>query len=795
MNSPADNSYMKKIDLAFFLQWARRHWRFIIWSTVICSAAGIAYLYYTPKSWTRTSQITMKFSAHGIPTTSDLLIFSDIGILNQSISFDNEKHLVNSYVVWDEIVDDLKLNYEYSEINALWRKTPLYRDNPVEVILPDDIENSEIDYLSFRIKKKGNGLALYDFSINEKSVDTDDITIAPGQTAGTPAGKITVTATAYFSEWENGAIEFLYTAKPVYIPKMQTAVSQGNTDRYATIIETTYSDYSPDRANDILNYIPIAYTTVWNRHKNEVAAMSKETATQMLDTITKKLRDTESRLQQLMESKKMTAPMIDAAKHYNEKALYGTAAVDASIAYEVTGFILDKLKTEENGKFGMIPVDSSIDSMAIRRQIAGYNERVLEYAALSGDYGNKNSEILSREKELERMKANIITSLSQYRQQTGIKLDAIERRYDEIQSEAAGLSESEKEWRALQRRLMSEEAVMMYLIGKNEENDIAAGLNVQPVRTVMSAYGDDEPDSPNTKSVMLVALFLGLVGIPFIAALSSNSLDYNITDISDFRFFSFSVIGQIPQMGRITLRERFNNLLHTEAKAEKTPKLLVNKESIFTESIRVFRYNFDKVTAPSKDTPVTLLTSFTPNSGKTFFLFNLAVSIAAGGKKVLLIDADIRRASMSEYVGKPRTGLTSYLHGATDMQKIVLKDRIAQGLDIIPAGEIPTDPTELLQNGRLGELIGELKPHYDYIFLDAPPINMIADTHEIAQTATHTLFVIRSGMLDRRMLPELERIYREHIYPGLYVVFNGSTAEQFKSRAVKKSFNRKKKHR
>ena len=171
MNSPADNSYMKKIDLAFFLRWARRHWRFIIWSTVICSAAGIAYLYYTPKSWTRTSQITMKFSAHGIPTTSDLLIFSDIGILNQSISFDNEKHLVNSYVVWDEIVDDLKLNYEYSEINALWRKTPLYRDNPVEVILPDDIENSEIDYLSFRIKKKGNGLALYDFSINEKSVE------------------------------------------------------------------------------------------------------------------------------------------------------------------------------------------------------------------------------------------------------------------------------------------------------------------------------------------------------------------------------------------------------------------------------------------------------------------------------------------------------------------------------------------------------------------------------------------------------------------------------------------------
>lgn len=145
---------------------------------------------------------------------------------------------------------------------------------------------------------------------------------------------------------------------------------------------------------------------------------------------------------------------------------------------------------------------------------------------------------------------------------------------------------------------------------------------------------------------------------------------------------------------------------------------------------------------------------------------------------------------MSRYVGKPRTGLTSYLHGTGTPESVILKDRIIKGLDIIPAGRIPTDPAELLENGRLQLLIDTLRDRYDYIFLDTPPVNIIADTMEMAKVASHTLFVIRRGMLDRRMLPELERIYWKGTYPRMYMVFNGSTPPHFTKKNIRKIFKR-----
>ena len=96
---------------------------------------------------------------------------------------------------------------------------------------------------------------------------------------------------------------------------------------------------------------------------------------------------------------------------------------------------------------------------------------------------------------------------------------------------------------------------------------------------------------------------------------------------------------------------------------------------------------------------------------------------------------------------------------------------------------------ELLENGRLQLLIDTLRDRYDYIFLDTPPVNIIADTMEMAKVASHTLFVIRRGMLDRRMLPELERIYWKGTYPRMYMVFNGSTPH-FTKKNIRKIFKR-----
>ena len=89
-------------------------------------------------------------------------------------------------------------------------------------------------------------------------------------------------------------------------------------------------------------------------------------------------------------------------------------------------------------------------------------------------------------------------------------------------------------------------------------------------------------------------------------------------------------------------------------------------------------------------------------------------------------------------------------------------------------GIIPPNPAELLLDKRLETLIAEVKQHYDYIFIDCPPVGIVADTSIISRVADRTIFVIRVGVLDRRVLPDIERVYKEQQYPNMSLLINGS---------------------
>lgn len=291
--------------IANYLHWASKHRAFIVLSSLITLLTAIAYLYYTPAEWTRTSQIAMKYDASGRPTTSDILAFDNIGLLSSGISFSNEKHLVNSYVVWDEIVSSLKLNYNYSYVNLLHRHKPLYDDSPIEVQLPPDIDGSSIDRMQFIIRKtESDYFQITGFSINGEDTGTGSIMAKSGIPVTTPAGKITINETPYYGNWKKDKIKFDFTAKNIYIPKMQASVRQSQTDQFSTVIETIYSDFSPKRAEDILNQIPIAYTTVWNYQKLHNADITRKSILVLLDSATKRLNSTGIEITRLLESEK-----------------------------------------------------------------------------------------------------------------------------------------------------------------------------------------------------------------------------------------------------------------------------------------------------------------------------------------------------------------------------------------------------------------------------------------------------------------------------------------------------------
>lgn len=127
-----------------------------------------------------------------------------------------------------------------------------------------------------------------------------------------------------------------------------------------------------------------------------------------------------------------------------------------------------------------------------------------------------------------------------------------------------------------------------------------------------------------------------------------------------------------------------------------------------------------------------------------------------------MIDGDLRRGSTSAYIDSPETGLSNYLVGeVNNIKDITVCDTLIKGLCVIPVGTIPPNPTELLETKRFAELIEKVKDEYDYILVDCPPVEMMADAQIIETLVDRTIFVIRAGLFERSMLPELQNLYDE----------------------------------
>ena len=170
-----------------------------------------------------------------------------------------------------------------------------------------------------------------------------------------------------------------------------------------------------------------------------------------------------------------------------------------------------------------------------------------------------------------------------------------------------------------------------------------------------------------------------------------------------------------------------------------------------------------------------VLTSFNPGSGKSFLSMNIAMSFAIKKKRILVIDGDLRHGSVSAYVGSPSKGMSDYLANRIDNpEEAIVHYGKYDNLHVFPIGTVPPNPTELWEEGRLATLVEALRPEYDYIFIDCPPIDIVADTQIIEKWADCTLFVVRSGLLDRSMLPELENIYTGKRFKNLSMILNGT---------------------
>jgi capsular exopolysaccharide synthesis family protein len=275
--------------------------------------------------------------------------------------------------------------------------------------------------------------------------------------------------------------------------------------------------------------------------------------------------------------------------------------------------------------------------------------------------------------------------------------------------------------------------------------------------------------------IYLVALLIGLA-LPFAWFYLKEVLDTTVRGRKDLENLSAPFLGELPSIYQ--RKSIFDRVRITDRPEDRKIVVKPHCRDVINEAFRVVRTNLEFMQGKDEGCKVLMVTSFNVGTGKTFVAANLATALAIKGRKVAVVDLDLRKRSLSILAGQTEQGVTDYLGGrCDDWASLLIHGLDGHPVDVLPVGATPPNPAELLAESHLAELIAQMRPEYDYILLDCPPIEIVTDADLIAPLADTTLFIVRAGLLERSMLPQIDKYYTARKYNNMAILLNGTESD------------------
>lgn len=741
-------------------------WYWFAISLFITLTIAVLYLLSTPPIYTRTAAILVKDNSKSSSSTSAMNDFSDLGIFKSNTNINNELLTLKSPTLMTEVVNRLGLNETFTIRKGL-KNVDLYKVSPVTITFCDKIEVP----LSFTIKFSSKEA----FAISELEISGEDIgetlSAQMGDSIQTSAGIMIVSPTQEFTDAFIGtSIRYVRGSVRAAVDTYSNALvaELGNED--ATIINLSINDTSIRKAEDILNTLIEVYNENWIRDKNQIAVSTSQFISDRLGVIESELGHVDENIssyksEHLLPDVQAASSLYMAQSAENNKEL-STLNNQLSTAQ----YIRRELNTKQLDQ--TLPANSGIVSANIETQISEYNNLVLDRNRLIANSSEKNPLVKNMASSLQSMQRTIIQSVDNLIVSLNTQIRSLRRQEEATTNRLASNPNQAKYLLSVERQQKVKEELYLYLLQKREENELSQAFTAYNTRLITAPRGSMFPTAPRKMNILLVAFAVGLL-VPAVGIFMKENMNTKVRGRKDLENLSIPFIGEIPQYSGT--KKKWWEFKHRKRQDMKIIVVNEGNRNIINEAFRVLRSNMDFMASKDNNQHVFVLTSFNSGSGKSFLAINIAISFAIKKKKILVIDGDLRHRTVSSYVDSPNKGLSDYLNNQIeDWKEIIVSYKGYTNLHILPIGTIPPNPTELLEDSKLSMLIEALRPEYDYIFIDCPPVDIVADAQIIEKWADRTIFVVRSGLLDRSMLSELENMYTGKRFKNLSMILNGT---------------------
>lgn len=745
----------ESIDLkAIFRKLTAMWWLFLI-TCVLCGAAAVAYLKTTPKQYAVSGVMLMSEKKRNNFGAGNDEFLKGTAYLNSNGELEDQVSVLMSYSNVLRTIERLPFNVAYyEEKNFLRKESYVYKPFTVRLDTSLQVTGIPIQVIpdlargTYRVKASGKNVHLYsprmrrtrDEFVSKWSIDQE-------ARIGEPFKGDHLSFTIDFPKDRQYPSNVKYTfvifgedgLASYFRSKTMTAPQSDESN----IITITTAGEVVQKEKDFVDMLMLTYIEGEQIKHNEKGNRTIQFIDAQLDRSTQDLNTAETNLQSAQAG---GGGLVGSAGDrgsalYNDLSRLQDEQGRIRSKQEYLGELVLRMSSDDAGNPSTISA-ANVDAPALNNLIDQYNKDVNELAQKRLTERQQTAPTIALARKVQTERNQIVQSAQDARRAAELELGQVTSRIGQLQYQLNQLPQSSRQVNIATRKYAVNESINTYLMEKRYEAEIAVASD-QVDKYVVDAARQvgNGPISPDKKMALGGALLLGLL-IPVLFILVRDFFNDRIADVDELRRLTpLPILSTIPasKRRRITADE---------------PK------SLLAESFRTARINLQYLNADVAR-QVVGMTSSTSGEGKTFCSINLATVMAMSGKRTLLIDADMRRPRVHEYLEMPEgAGLSTYLIGECGLDQAIRRSDIS-GLDVITAGPIPPNPLELMESPRLAQLFQQMRTRYDQIVVDASPMGLVSEFKILMSHLDVTLYVVREGYTRRGMLRGLNELNKE----------------------------------
>lgn len=726
------------------------YWPVFIGLAVLSMAVGWAYLHYATPVYEIAATLIIKDEKKGV---DDARMTESINAFASKKIVENEIEVIQSRALMKKVALGLNLYAPIYE-DAKIKDIAAYTTSPILVTHynPDAIQGSE------EIQK-----IFFTYNTDSQQVTINEKTYKLNKWERTPYGVLKFIANTNQAGQPKGPLYFELLPLKAVTADLLSNLEVYAANKLSTVVNLHLNDAVPARGENILNLLVHNYNQASVVERNVLAENTLAFIEDRMQMVEKELDKLESRVQKYKTSKGIV-DLSEQGRTFLQNMSENDGKVEdinlqLAVLSKIENYIVEKDKSA-----GIVPSTLGINDPVLTQLLQKLYENEMQYQRLQKTTAVNNPILLSIADEIEKIRPSILENIQNQRDNLLASRKNLSNTKGGYTTALQTIPVQERELLEISRQQAIKNNVYTLLLQKREETALSFAPSATDSKVVDVAESSFMPVSPNPKIIYIGALaFAFILSITLVTA--KDFLSSKILYRTDIEAYTHAPI----------VAELYNV-------KQDNPELFSKPDNpVITEQFRQLRTSLGLYSRTFKKRKI-LITSSIPGEGKSFVSSNLAYSLAASGKRVVLVDMDMRKPKTSTQFGLlNEIGVTDYLNAQPAIDDL-LQQTAFENLWILPAGSKPGDHTEALLNGRVEELFHILEANFDFIIIDTPPVDLVSDGYLISEFCDITLLIIRHGHTPKNIIKYLNYSNKQKSLHNMAIVFNGVKPRGFANR-------------